>query len=53
MIKSQFTEYFNKKVFLFLPSHTHNPSETPCLSGFRGFGGEGWCEGWCEGVRVK
>lgn len=50
MVKSQFTEYFNKKTFfLFLPSHPHTLTNRLKRPVYRAFGGEGWC----EGVRVK
>ena len=45
--KSQFTEYFNKKLFFFFYPHTLTIRlKRPVYRAFSG-------EGWCEGVRVK
>ena len=43
MVKSQFTEYFNKKKFFFFYPHTLTIRLK--LPVYRGFSGEGWCEG--------
>ena len=47
MVKSQFTEYFNKKKFFFFYPHTLTIRlKRPVYRGFSG-------EGRCEGVRAK
>lgn len=42
MVKSQFTKYFNKKVFFSYPHTLTIRLKRPV---YRGFGGEGRCEG--------
>ena len=43
MVKSQFTEYFNKKLFSFFYPHTLTIRLKRPV--YRAFSGEGWCEG--------
>lgn len=43
MVKSPFTEYFNKKLFFFFYPHPLTIRLKRPV--YRGFGGEGWCEG--------
>lgn len=50
MVKSPFTEYFNKKLFFFFYPHTLTIHLKRPV--YRGVSGEGWCEGKIAHIAV-